>query len=494
MYLLKKKVRQALLLSLAFILLNALAIYFDKYLLNLIPIGLLVLAFAFFHLDWLFFILVFLVPLSVQLKYLVPGLSFDLFLPTEPLLAGILILFILKLFNGEKIEKPLLIHPVTLAILFYLAWMAITSVTSTMPLVSFKYLLAHIWFIVSFYFLAVYIFRKRKNMFRFWWMYIVPFAIVIIYTVSRHITFGLNKKTVYFAMKPFYNDHTIYGAALAMFLPVLIGMAVYYYRKGNLLKNIVLWLLTVLYTFGVVFSYTRAAWISLAGALVVFLLIRLFRIRFGVLLGGTVLLAGLFFAFQTQLMIKLEKNKQDSSVDLAKHLQSISNIASDASNRERINRWHSAIRMFREKPVFGFGPGTYMFQYAPYQKWYEETIISTNFGTLGNAHSEYIGPLAESGLAGTLSVLAIMILTFFTGMKVFYAASSFKTKVLVLSSLLGLLTYYIHGLMNNFLDTDKISAPFWGFTAIIVALDIYHKEIMTTGDSGGQVFTDAGQA
>jgi len=494
MYLLKKKVRQALLLSLAFILLNALAIYFDQYLLNLIPLGLLVLAIAFFHLDWLFFILVFLVPLSVQLKYLVPGLSFDLFLPTEPLLAGILILFILKLFNGEKIEKPLLIHPVTLTILFYLAWMAITSVTSTMPLVSFKYLLAHIWFIVSFYFLAVYIFRKRKNMFRFWWMYIVPFAIVIIYTVSRHITFGLNKKTVYFAMKPFYNDHTIYGAALAMFLPVLIGMAVYYYRKGNLLKNIVLWLLTVLYTFGVVFSYTRAAWISLAGALVVFLLIRLFRIRFGVLLGGTVLLAGLFFAFQTQLMIKLEKNKQDSSVDLAKHLQSISNIASDASNRERINRWHSAIRMFREKPVFGFGPGTYMFQYAPYQKWYEETIISTNFGTLGNAHSEYIGPLAESGLAGTLSVLAIMILTFFTGMKVFYAASSFKTKVLVLSSLLGLLTYYIHGLMNNFLDTDKISAPFWGFTAIIVALDIYHKEIMTTEDSSGQVFTDAGQA
>ncbi len=335
---------------------------------------------------------------------------------------------------------------------------------------------------------------RKKTCFRFWWFYLIPFSIVIIYTVSRHITFGLNKKTVYFAMKPFYNDHTIYGAALAMFIPVLIGMAVYYYRKGSLLKNIIVWLLTVLYTFGVVFSYTRAAWISLAGALLVFFLILVFRIRFGALLGGAVILAGLFFAFQTQLMINLERNKQDSSVDLAKHLQSIPNIASDASNRERINRWHSAIRMFREKPVFGFGPGTYMFQYAPYQKWYEKTIISTNFGTLGNAHSEYIGPLAESGLLGTLSVLVVMILTFLTGMKVYYGSSSFQIKILALSSLLGLLTYYIHGLMNNFLDTDKISAPFWGFTAIIVALDIYHRKKRTATNAEQGVPGDAGQA
>jgi hypothetical protein len=30
--------------------------------------------------------------------------------------------------------------------------------------------------------------------------------------------------------------------------------------------------------------------------------------------------------------------------------------------------------------------------------------------------------------------------------------------------------------MNNFLDTDKAAVPFWGFIAIIVALDIYHNE------------------
>jgi hypothetical protein len=30
--------------------------------------------------------------------------------------------------------------------------------------------------------------------------------------------------------------------------------------------------------------------------------------------------------------------------------------------------------------------------------------------------------------------------------------------------------------MNNFLDTDKASVPFWGFIAIIVCLDVYYPK------------------
>ena len=45
-----------------------------------------------------------------------------------------------------------------------------------------------------------------------------------------------------------------------------------------------------------------------------------------------------------------------------------------------------------------------------------------------------------------------------------------------LAILLGLLTYFIHGIMNNFLDTDKLAVPVWAFVAMIVALDVYHSE------------------
>jgi len=58
------------------------------------------------------------------------------------------------------------------------------------------------------------------------------------------------------------------------------------------------------------------------------------------------------------------------------------------------------IQDVQRTPVFGFGPGTYQFEYGPYQHSTEKTLISTNFGDRGNAHSEYIGPLAEEGLPG----------------------------------------------------------------------------------------------
>jgi O-antigen ligase len=131
--------------------------------------------------------------------------------------------------------------------------------------------------------------------------------------------------------------------------------------------------------------------------------------------------------------------------------------------------------MFKEKPVFGWGPGTYMFQYAPFQISRERTQISTNFADLGNAHSEYIGPLAESGFLGTLTFLAIIISTLITGFRVYRTAENRFIRTLSLTLLLGLITYYIHGMMNNFLDTDKASALFWGYTAMLVAMDVYHK-------------------
>jgi hypothetical protein len=44
---------------------------------------------------------------------------------------------------------------------------------------------------------------------------------------------------------------------------------------------------------------------------------------------------------------------------------------------------------------------------------------------------------------------------------------------LVLGATLGLLTYMVHGFLNNFLDTDKAAVPFWGFAAFLVVVDLF---------------------
>ncbi len=45
----------------------------------------------------------------------------------------------------------------------------------------------------------------------------------------------------------------------------------------------------------------------------------------------------------------------------------------------------------------------------------------------------------------------------------------------VLICTLGLFTYFVHGTLNNYLDTDKASIPFWGFIGVLVAIDVFHN-------------------
>jgi putative inorganic carbon (HCO3(-)) transporter len=188
-----------------------------------------------------------------------------------------------------------------------------------------------------------------------------------------------------------------------------------------------------------------------------------------------VFIGALILSWET-IVMKLEQNRQDSSAELTEHVQSITNISTDASNLERLNRWGSAWRMFKERPFVGWGPGTYMFQYAPFQLSSEKTIISTNAGDAGNAHSEYIGPLSESGVFGMLSFIIVVIAVLYYAIILYPKIKNAEHRLYLMSLLLGLITYLIHGMLNNFLDTDKASAPFWGFIAAIVAIEVYHTK------------------
>lgn len=463
------------LISALFILLNA---YFlvkkHSMIINALPLALGIVLLAVFAFDKLIYLVVFFTPLSLPLKEIMPGLSFDMFLPTEPLLVGILLIFILKFFASGKFDRDILTHPVSLAIYFSLFWMLVTSLTSTMPLVSFKFLLSRIWFIVCFYLLTAKLFESGKNIEKFIWLYTLPLLIVISYATTRHLGYGLwDKQAANFVVNPLYNDHTAYGAALAMYLPFLFGFSfTKLYSPG--VKTFVRIVLAIV-LMGLILSYARAAWLSMMAALGIWIIIRL-KLRFKPLFITFLIVLSVILVFQNQLLMYLERNDTESSANLTEHISSISNISSDASNLERINRWSCAIRMFEDKPIFGWGPGTYMFNYAPYQLTADRTIISTNSADGGNAHSEYLGPMAESGLLGVITFLILISVVMYTAVHAYTRAKDKRLKTLVMSALLGLITYYIHGILNNFLDTDKLSVPFWGFTAIIVAVDIHTRK------------------
>lgn len=190
---------------------------------HFLPLGMLLLFLAVFRLDVMLKIILFFVPLSVQIIYFYPTSPVDMYLPTEPFLAGILLLMFIKILVERQFERAVLLHPISITIYATLVWVLITASTSTMPLVSVKTFLMRLWFLSAFYFLFSQVFQQRKDFRQFFWLYVIPFLIVIVYTLIRHAARGFdNEQAHYSVMNPFFRDHTSYGAALAMFYPCLL--------------------------------------------------------------------------------------------------------------------------------------------------------------------------------------------------------------------------------------------------------------------------------
>jgi putative inorganic carbon (hco3(-)) transporter len=440
----------------------------------LIPAGLAIVMLAVLSLEHLLLLTLFLTPLSIQFSYLTGSAGYDLSVPTEPVLALLLFITLFKLIVTREFSLKLLRHPVTVLIGFYLIWTLVTSMTSTMPGVSFKTLAYRMWFISGFYLIAAQLFSGERFPAKYIIAYSSGLAVVVIYFLLRAGGAGfLNQQFAHSACYPFFNDHTSFGASMAFLLAPLTVILI---RKSNGVPfKLFVSGLIILFLAGFILSYSRAAWVSLIAALALSLIlwlrmpVRLLAVTAAGFIAVLILSAGWIWQ-------KMDSTTDDSSADLGQHLRSSSNISTDQSNLERINRWKCALRMSGEKPLFGWGPGTYQFNYGPFQKASDRTVISTDFGDAGNAHSEYLGTMSESGLPGALLYLVLTVYTVITGISVWYREGRTRDGYFALAILTGLMTYAVHGIMNSFLDSDKIAALWWGFTALLVSMDLREKE------------------
>ena len=422
------------------------------------------------HTDRSLYLMALLTPFSIRISEKIPDIATDLSVPAEPFLICLSLLFLWRILKNHDYPKAILRHPITCTLYAYLGWLFVASCFSTMPLVSFKYLLSKLWFLIPCYFyLAEQIYRNERNAFRFLFCYAIGLGIVVCITTMKHIQYGAIEKVAYWIMTPYYNDHTAYGAVLAFFCCLLPGMAAD--REAGRGRRRLSVLLLVVALVGLYLSFSRAAWLSLVIAIGV-LLLAFFRIRFRLVASVTVALTLAVVFFSDDILYKLNKNDTESSKNLVEHLQSMSNISSDASNVERINRWTSAIEMFKKKPMLGWGPGTYQFQYAPFQNPRYKTIITTNAGDGGNAHSEYLGLLSETGIPGPLLLILLIACCLSKGLQLYHRkeATPYRRTCAIVCTV-ALVSYFAHGFFNNFLDTDKLAVPVFAAMAVIAALD-----------------------
>ena len=456
----------AVALAVLFGLLNAMKLEY----LGFFPIALLFIYLAIFETEKFFLSIAFLTPLSVNIEEYTD--SFGLFLPTEPLLFGLMIFFLFLQIRIPFLDKRIWRNPIVICVLVYLFWLIITSITSTDPIVSFKSILARLWFIIPLLIFGTHFFKKHENRVVFLWLFIVSCSLVVCFTLIHHSIYGFGEEEGHWVMWPFFKDHTIYGATVALCLPISLALL---NQKGSppLSKAVLILLNSILIT-GLIFSYTRAAWLSVFCAGIIGLLVY-FRVNFKLLLGLGLALGFVIYAQWDNIQLVLAKNKHEHTTEaFEEKIQSAANVTTDASNLERINRWDCAYQMFKKRPVLGFGPGTYAFEYAPFQDPENLTIISTNFGDMGNAHSEYLSALSESGIIGLLLFISIVASIFTCAIKLYYKTPSHENdiKLLIMGIIISLSTYFIHAFLNNYLDTDKAAVPIWAMCAMIIAMSL----------------------
>ena len=444
------------------------AAWFDALWIAALPVAMLLIHWLLFYPKNFVYFVIFITPLSIPIKDI--GGGFGLSVPTEPLY-WILIAFILfSVAFGKKLNQQFLRSPISLLILFDMLWTGITCITSEMPLISLKFLFAKLVFVGLFYFGFGHFFNNPIKLKKSIILFCISTFFLVIYTLINHAKYGFVRYFGYAAMRPFLPDHGVYAALVAFALIIVFVFMLYAktLKISRLMQVIFLIMFGVLIV-GIVFSFTRAAWVSLVISLVVFLLLQL-KIRFRLLLTLGVFFLIFILGNWSNINNELTRNKSESDDDLATHVASIGNISSDPSNLERLNRWDVALEMFRQRPIVGWGPGTYTFIYGQHQRSYNMTLISTSSGDVGGVHSEYLRTISESGFLSALFFLILTILAIAIGFNHFYTYPAGPEKYLHLAIFLALITYFSHGILNNYSDYDKIALPFWGFLGAMVAM------------------------
>lgn len=418
----------------------------------------------------LLFLMAFAMPFSVEV-YLLKGSMIRI--PGEPLtlLAAAILLL-------EVIRSPLHFLKDPLSKEFY--WVLpfafsflLAAIFSDMLLVSAKFSFINLLYMAVFLVFMARELRKDSTLFiRLLFVYSLGFVLAFLWSIYQFWQFEWNPVTIRGVFRPFFNDHTIFGAVGAILFGVWGGLAV---RRSSPGARLIHLILVAVFVSALFFSTSRAAILSIAVFVLVYLVLKL-NLSLKVI-GAFTLIAGLILvANYGHIAERIRRNttlSYDSHATLVERTRSVTNVTTDTSNIERLNRWIAAIRMFMERPVTGFGPGTYQFAYIPFQeeRFFNRLTVKDPFnppeGSGGTAHSEYLLALSEMGIIGFAGWMLILGRLVVIG---FRNSQGHPNRPLIIIALAALSTYYFHAHFNNFLNTDKFAFLFWGTIAWIFAL------------------------
>lgn len=453
------------------------AIYSSNYFLLAIIPALLFFYLATVDFKFVFFLMMFSLPLSIEVQF-AQHLGTDL--PTEPLIVGLMLVSLFFIFGTKKFDKNFLKHPLTTLLLVHVFWLFVSMLYSSDMQVSLKFIAAKFWYLGTFFFLSSLILRTEKSMKTLFICLIAPLVFVVIYTLIRHSMHQFSFHKVNTMMDPFFRNHVNYAIFIAMAIPFL------FFAKSNMQTNsgkLFMWSIIGLFFIAVVLSYTRAAWLSLFAAFGYKYFLRLKSVLPVFVLMTALLVSGILYMSHDNRYLQFAPDPKKTIMheEFGDHLSSTTKLE-DISSAERVYRWIAGFRMWEANPITGFGPGNFYNFYKSYTVNKFKTYVSDN-PERSTVHNYFLLQLVEGGLVGLLIFISLSLGIFYYGQKIYQATKDKFDRGLALTINLGLLIIYINLMVNDLLEDIKIGTMFFLFISLLVNQDLKNRRLLATEKS-----------
>ena len=453
-------------------------VYFEEPLLFVGPFSLLVGLVLFFDYKKIYYLLFLCLPISTE-YYFPNGLGTDL--PTEPIMWILLGTFILYTVQyGKQTSKSFFVHPITIALLLHLSWILISCVNSSMLLISIKFLLAKIWYVVAFFFFTGIVINKIIKIERVLWLILIPLLFTNLIILTRYSLVGFEFSEVNTVLSPFYRNKVNYASFMVCFLPYVVYLLFQqkkFDRKWYFFIGFIGILMVSLY-----YTYTRAVYVTIAGAIGYYFIMRYKLTKPIIMIGLMVSILGGVYLTHNNKYLEYAPDYQKTIYheDFGNLLDATTKLQ-DLSTMERVYRWVAAYYMIKEKPLMGYGPGNFFTFYKSYTVYSFETYVSDNEEQSG-VHSYYLMTIVEQGFIGLLFFLILCFYPLFKAERMFHATNDKKIKGLILASTLSLIIIYQLLIINDMVETDKVGSFFFFNLAILVILDLKIRKLNASGE------------
>ena len=412
--------------------------------------------------EYLFYLLVLSIPWSIEYNF-TPSLGTDL--PDEPLMLLTAMAALILIIHNRKRLNSSFRHPLVIIILIQLVWIMITVIYSTGILVSFKYLLAKVWYLLAFVAAPVYLFRDRKTMERSFVFLLFSMMTFMLFAIIKHAQYNWTFENINDALDPFFRNHVNYSSLLVFMVPVQI--AIIQLAASKRLKMVVQCLMFVTIV-ALYFSYARGAWLALIAGFVSYWLIRKKLLFAGYLLFLLVCITAIFWLKSNDNYLKLapDYNTTIFHTDFREHLVATYQMK-DVSTAERFHRWVAGVRMINDSWKTGFGPTSFFREYKSYTQPAFKTWVSKN-EEQSTVHNYFLLLIIEQGAMGLLIFLLLLGVMFWHTQKIYHSTQQRKLKVMMGAVGALLVMQCVINSLSDLIETDKVGSVFYLCLALII--------------------------